>query len=521
MENMGKVDFFFCFFKFLIIFLLILEYMTKMYEIFSIISSLLHGKSLISTQGMATFQLFINNFSTNTKNPKGIENQSKLELIKTNDFEAIKNLITSICKNQSHHPKLSRLKDLLSDFFNSEEAIKNHSKAIIFTQNRNTAQEISYFINKDQNIKSALFIGQSGRVSKKKQAEKEGLSFLSKYNPSFKKQDQEKCPGMSQKEQIKTIKDFKESKLNCLIATCIGEEGLDIGDVDLIVCYDSGFSPIRMIQRKGRTGRFRNGKVVVLLMEGKEENAYRQHIKKGEGLVKVLKKCSLLKLDEKGKNKEKLRFFSFNPRMIPDGVNPILRMEGYLLNEGEWGNEEEEEEKKGEKNCLKGKKKGKKLYNKKKKVNENSINTSDKNYNVFDDNTVDTNYSTFDNTNNHIINDFIYNENTKGSAYEIIEGDTKENINSKEECFNANEESFDSIINREIDELVDDFELTQNFENISKNLNEEEVKEEDEEEIVEKLLLEYEKNLKKRKLTIDFCTESKKIKLDQPLYIQK
>ena len=55
-----------------------------------------------------------------------------------------------------------------------------------------------------------------------------------------------------------------------LVATCIAEEGLDIGEVDLIICYDSGFSPIRMIQRMGRTGRKRDGKIIILLTEGKE-----------------------------------------------------------------------------------------------------------------------------------------------------------------------------------------------------------------------------------------------------------
>ena len=44
-----------------------------------------------------------------------------------------------------------------------------------------------------------------------------------------------------------SIQKFKENELNVLIATCIGEEGLDIGEIDLIICYDSGFSPIRMI----------------------------------------------------------------------------------------------------------------------------------------------------------------------------------------------------------------------------------------------------------------------------------
>lgn len=31
------------------------------------------------------------------------------------------------------------------------------------------------------------------------------------------------------------------------MATCIGEEGLDIGEVDLIICYDAQKTPIRMV----------------------------------------------------------------------------------------------------------------------------------------------------------------------------------------------------------------------------------------------------------------------------------
>lgn len=52
-----------------------------------------------------------------------------------------------------------------------------------------------------------------------------------------------------------------------MISTCVAEEGLDIGDVDLIVCYDSGLSPIRITQRFGRTGRKWDGWVCLLLTE--------------------------------------------------------------------------------------------------------------------------------------------------------------------------------------------------------------------------------------------------------------
>lgn len=45
----------------------------------------------------------------------------------------------------------------------------------------------------------------------------------------------------------KVIKDFKSGRHNVLVSTSIGEEGLDIGEVDIIVCYDSQKAAIRMV----------------------------------------------------------------------------------------------------------------------------------------------------------------------------------------------------------------------------------------------------------------------------------
>jgi len=67
------------------------------------------------------------------------------------------------------------------------------------------------------------------------------------------------------------MREFREGGYNTLVSTCIGEEGLDIGDVDLIVCFDAHKSPIRLVQRMGRTGRKRQGRIVMLVTEGKEE----------------------------------------------------------------------------------------------------------------------------------------------------------------------------------------------------------------------------------------------------------
>ena len=94
--------------------------------------------------------------------------------------------------------------------------------------------------------------------------------------------------GLTQKEQKQVIKRFRDGGYNTLVATCIGEEGLDIGEVDLIICFDSQQSPTRCVQRMGRTGRRREGRVVVLVTEGSEENAYKQSQSKKRSMLKAM-----------------------------------------------------------------------------------------------------------------------------------------------------------------------------------------------------------------------------------------
>lgn len=77
------------------------------------------------------------------------------------------------------------------------------------------------------------------------------------------------------------INRFKTGKTNTLVATCVAEEGLDIGNVDLIISYDCLASPIRMIQRFGRTGRAGNGQVIVLIANGEEENKFKKSKRTG------------------------------------------------------------------------------------------------------------------------------------------------------------------------------------------------------------------------------------------------
>ena len=108
------------------------------------------------------------------------------------------------------------------------------------------------------------------------------------------------------------MRKFREGGYNTLVATCVGEEGLDIGEVDLIVCFDAAKSPIRLVQRLGRTGRRRSGRIVVIVSEGKEEQIYNKSQSSKKSIHKAIREGC-----------KKLDFFLQRcPRMVPRHINP-------------------------------------------------------------------------------------------------------------------------------------------------------------------------------------------------------
>lgn len=159
----------------------------------------------------------------------------------------------------ANNPKLMKLVEILIEHFKRAEATSNPStRAIVFSQYRESVSEIVSVLTqhgKDNGkslIRPRRFIGQ-GKGAKGEIGEAEKLK------------------GMKQAEQQKVIQEFRSNVHNVLVCTCIGEEGLDIGEVDLIVNFDTLRNPIRMLQRIGRTGRKREGRVVCLVAEGAEE----------------------------------------------------------------------------------------------------------------------------------------------------------------------------------------------------------------------------------------------------------
>ena len=129
------------------------------------------------------------------------------------------------------------------------------------------------------------------------------------------------------------VRKFREGGYNTLVATCVGEEGLDIGEVDLIVCFDAHKSPIRLVQRMGRTGRKRRGRIVVIVTQGKEEQV--RYINPRwtcvERIVYLLAFLQTYRKSQSNKSSvhkairdscHSLHFYPHAPRMLPRHVTP-------------------------------------------------------------------------------------------------------------------------------------------------------------------------------------------------------
>jgi ERCC4-type nuclease len=86
--------------------------------------------------------------------------------------------------------------------------------------------------------------------------------------------DKDGSDGMTQNEQQETLDDFRAGEFEVLVSTSVAEEGLDVPEVDLVLFYEPVPTAIRSIQRKGRTGRQAEGRVVVLMAEDTRDEAY-------------------------------------------------------------------------------------------------------------------------------------------------------------------------------------------------------------------------------------------------------
>uniref|UniRef100_A0A2S2NCS8 Fanconi anemia group M protein n=1 Tax=Schizaphis graminum TaxID=13262 RepID=A0A2S2NCS8_SCHGA len=247
---------------------------------FTICMSLAYALELLTIYGVKVFYLQSLEIK---ENHKCLANDA--------DFQNLLHSINNELNSQDltwSHPKLLELKKIVQNYFGNTN-VEASSKIIIFCQYRLVVVEVFELLKTfGSSVKPVMFVGQSLK-------EKGGLP---------------------QKKQLEVMSRFKSGDFNVLIATSVAEEGLDIGEVDLIICLEANKSPIKFVQRLGRTGRKRSGKCITLLTEGKEQIKYNSSVSSSKTLViKMLKsKVILSKLAPAG------------PRLVPKHIHPKCLM---------------------------------------------------------------------------------------------------------------------------------------------------------------------------------------------------
>ncbi len=196
-----------------------------------------HALELLETQGIKSLYTYMDKLyseSVRTK-VKAVKN-----LVKDYNFKSAYILARGLHEQQVEHPKLTELKKIV------QQEVAQDNKLIIFTQFRDTGSEIAGQLNKIAGVKAKLFVGQA----------KKGET------------------GMSQKLQKFVLDQFRNNEFNILVCTSIGEEGLDIPRVDLVIFFEPIPSAIRSIQRRGRTGRLEKGRVIILMTQHTRDETY-------------------------------------------------------------------------------------------------------------------------------------------------------------------------------------------------------------------------------------------------------
>ncbi len=217
-----------------------------------------HALELLETQGIPSLDEYLKKMERDTRNRRA---KSLVALLNSYEMRKVYEIVEELRLSGSTHPKFPVLKEVLLEQINSHP----NSKILVFAHYRSTAKFLVEELNKISGINAMWFVGQSNKGKNK---------------------------GLSQKEQIKILNDFRSGLYNVLVATSVAEEGLDITQVDLVVFYDIVPSATRTVQRKGRTGRKREGKVVLLIAKGTRDEGYlwaaRRKEKEMKNIAKVL-----------------------------------------------------------------------------------------------------------------------------------------------------------------------------------------------------------------------------------------
>jgi Fanconi anemia group M protein len=200
----------------------------KIYPVILYTTALLkasHATEMLETQGIPQLHKYLETLA-------GDKRRTAAMMLKNGRIQKARLLAAKLCEEGREHPKIEELKRVVAE----ELGRKPGSRVIIFSHFRDSAQKITSALAGV--AKPVRFVGQATKGED---------------------------VGLNQAEQADIIRRFREGDYNVLVCTRVGEEGLDIPSVDLVVFYEPVPSDIRKIQREGRTGRARAGKVIVLV----------------------------------------------------------------------------------------------------------------------------------------------------------------------------------------------------------------------------------------------------------------
>ena len=194
----------------------------------------------------------------------------------------------------NEHPKMQVLIARVRETF-----VLGSRRVIIFTNYRVTAARLVEELSKQPGVSAVRLVGQQTKSRDK---------------------------GLSQKQQTMLLEDFKSGQYNVLVATQIGEEGLDIVECDEVIFYDTVPSAIRYIQRRGRTGRKGPGKATVLMALGTRDEAYYYISRRRERMMAVaLKQVASQTVDaDTGPDQPKMEEFMKEQEMTEIPRKPTI-----------------------------------------------------------------------------------------------------------------------------------------------------------------------------------------------------
>ncbi|MCL4379066.1 MAG: DEAD/DEAH box helicase [Candidatus Marsarchaeota archaeon] len=191
--------------------------------------NLSHAYDLLATEGFYPFIHYLDSLKAREKKSRAVQSILNNETVVKALIDAREAVSSGI-----EHPKIFKIIDLMS------KELKGKS-VMVFVQYRSTIRRIVELLN-EYGIAAHQFVG--------------------------------KKDGVTQAHQKETIEMFREGKFNVLVASSIGEEGLDIPSVDAVIFYEPIPSEIRNIQRRGRAGRIKFGEIYILATKGTKDEIY-------------------------------------------------------------------------------------------------------------------------------------------------------------------------------------------------------------------------------------------------------